>query len=351
LGAAPATAQQGAASAAGVGGSVAAGPGGPVAAGAPAPDQPPFTMNIGSRVQVRYSYLDPDGEDAIGSFGIRRVRLSLGGTAYQRFDYSVQLELAGASVRLIDANIRYRLAPLATIWIGQGKAPFGRQQLTSSGNLHMVDRAITDGRFAPGRQLGVMLLGQNTGRTFEYGAGVFNGQGINTSNPDMNYMYVGRAVWTPLGAYGPAESAFDWPTSPRVALGVAGLHNMVGQDDAETAVARLGLEGAFKIRGFNATSELYHERSSPAVGDRLETNGWYVQGGYLLPNRRHELAARYAVISPDTPTNTDVVEMGIGHSLYFTGHRAKLQTDLRNVSRKATGVDDLELRVQFQLTL
>jgi hypothetical protein len=57
------------------------------------------------------------------------------------------------------------------------------------------------------------------------------------------------------------------------------------------------------------------------------------------------------VISPDTPTNTDVVELGIGHSLYFNGHRAKLQTDVRNLSRTATNVDDLELRVQFQLAL
>jgi phosphate-selective porin OprO and OprP len=316
-----------------------------------AQEQPPFTMNIGSRVQVRYSYLDRDEQDAIGSFGIRRGRLSLSGAAYERFNYTVQLELAGASARLLDANIRYQMAPMATLWFGQGKAPFGRQQLTSSGNLHMVDRTITDGRFSAGRQVGVMLLGQNTGRTFEYGAGVFNGEGINTANPDMNYMYVGRAVWTPLGAYSPAESAFDYPEGPRLALGAAGLHNTVGEGEAEVGVARLGVEGAFKIRGFNATSELYHERTSPVVGDGLDTNGWYVQGGYLFPGRRHELAARYAVISPDTPANTDTIELGVGHSLYLNGHRAKLQTDLRTIDRKATAISDLELRVQFQLTL
>jgi phosphate-selective porin OprO and OprP len=316
-----------------------------------AQEQPPFTMNIGARVQVRYSYLDRDEQEAAGSFGIRRGRLSLAGAAYQRFDYAVQLELAGGSARLLDANIRYRLAPMATLWFGQGKAPFGRQQLTSSGNLHMVDRSITDGRFSAGRQVGVAVLGQNAGRTFEYGAGIYNGNGINTVNPDLGYMFVGRAVWTPLGAYSPAESAFDYPEDPRVALGVAGLHNTMGQGDAEMGVARVGLEGAFKVRGLNATSELYHERTSPVVGDGLDTSGWYVQGGYLFPNRRHELAARYAVISPDTPANTDTIELGVGHSLYFNGHRAKLQTDLRTIDRKATDIGDVELRVQFQLTL
>jgi phosphate-selective porin len=320
-------------------------------AGTTAQEQPPLTMNMGARVQVRYSYLDRDEQDAVGSFGIRRGRLSLSGIGYQRFHYAVQLELAGANVRLLDANIRYQLDPMASIWFGQGKAPFGRQQLNSSGNLHMVDRAITDGRFAPGRQQGIALVGQNTGRTFEYAAGFYNGNGINTANEDLTYMYVGRAVWTPLGAYAPTESAHDYPASPRIALGVAGLHNTVGQDEEEADITRLGLEGAFKVRGFNTVGEFYHERANPTVGDALDTSGWYVQAGYLFPGRRHELAARYAAIMPDTPTNTDIVEMGVGHSLYFNGHRAKLQTDLRNIERKATDISDLELRVQFQLTL
>ena len=313
--------------------------------------QPPFTMNIGTRVQVRYSYLDRDDEDAIGSFGIRRGRLSLSGTAYQRFDYAAQVELAGASARLLDFNVRYRLAPVATIWLGQGKAPFGRQQLTSSGNLHMVDRAITDGRFAPGRQQGIALIGHDAARTFEYGAGIYNGNGINAANPNDAYMYVGRVVLTPLGAYGPAESVFDYPDRPRVALGVAGMRNTVGASELETDVTRLGVEAAFKMRGFNSTGEFFREWQSPAVGDGVDTDGWYVQAGYLLPGRRHEIAARYAVIQPDTPADNDVIETGVGYSLYFNAHRAKLQADLRNISRRATDSDDLELRVQFQLAL
>lgn len=317
----------------------------------PDPVRPPFTMDIGSRIQVRYSYLDRDEQEAMGSFGIRRARLSLSGAAYERFRYAVQVELPGAGARLLDANIRYHVAPLATLWFGQGKAPFGRQQLTSSGNLHMVDRAITDGRFAAGRQQGIALLGQTPGRTFEYHAGVYNGNGINVANDNSHYMVVGRAVVTPFGAYSPTESAFDYPASPRLAVGVAGLRNTLGLDADELAITRLGAEAAFKIRGFNTVGELFHERATPAAGDPLDTIGWYVQGGYLLPDRRHELAARYAVISPDTPSDMDTVEIGAGYSLYFNGHRAKLQTDLRHIDRRATGLSDLELRLQFQLTL
>jgi hypothetical protein len=57
------------------------------------------------------------------------------------------------------------------------------------------------------------------------------------------------------------------------------------------------------------------------------------------------------MISPDTPLDTDTVEMGVGYSLYLNGHRAKLQMDLRHIDRKAADISDLELRVQFQLTM
>lgn len=316
-----------------------------------AQEAPPFTLNVGAQVQVRYSYLDREGEDARGSFGIRRARLRLGGTAYQHFAYAIQVDLGGANARLLDANIRYALAPMATVWFGQGKPPFGRQQLTSSGNLQMVDRAMPDGRFAPGRQVGMALLGQNAARTFEYGAGVYNGNGIAAANPDMRHMVVGRAVWTPLGAYAPVESAFDYPSDPRVALGVSAMHNAGVQAEGDGDMARIGLEGAFKVRGVSTTGEYYHERLSPVVGDGLDTRGWYVQGGYLFPGRQHELAARYGAISSEMPANTDMVEAGIGYSLYLNAHRAKLQTDLRTVERKAVDTRDLELRVQFQLNL
>jgi phosphate-selective porin OprO and OprP len=328
-----------------------------LAAGGAAPGAaqtaPPFTLNVGARLQLQYVHSFPGAEeqDPFGTFWVRRGRLSVGGAAYERFNYAIQLELAGGGVQLIDANISTPLAPMATLWFGQGKAPFGRQQLTSSGSLNMVDRAITDGRFAPGRQIGIALFGQNQARTFEYGAGVYNGEGPRTPNQNDRFMYVARAVLTPLGAYGPAESAFDYPSTPRVALGGAVMHNTLGSGENETGVLRLGLEGAFKLQGLNVTSELYREQLSPVVGTGVDTNGWYVQGGYLLPDRRNELAARWAVIQPDTPTNTGSVEVGVGHSWYFNAHRAKLQTDLRRLTHHAFDTSDVQLRVQFQLAM
>jgi phosphate-selective porin len=311
---------------------------------------PPFTLNVGARLQTWYVHSFPgaEGADPSGTFGIRRARLSVGGAAYEHFTYTMQLELAGASVVLLDANVRANLAPMATVWIGQGRVPFGRQILTSSGALNMVDRAITAGRFAPDRQIGVALMGQNEARTFEYGAGVYNGEGPRTPNLNDRFMYVARAVVTPLGAYGPAESAFDYPASPRVALGAAVAHNTVGSGDAERDVLRLGLEGAFKLRGLNVTGEYFREQVSGEWG----ADGGYAQAGYLLPDRRHELVGRWAVIRPDPLWDPrDQVELGIGHSYYLNAHRAKIQTDLRRLTDRVGDVSDVQLRIQLQVAM
>jgi phosphate-selective porin OprO and OprP len=322
------------------------------AASGEATQDPPFTLRIGTRIQVRITHEDADARQATNALEVRRARLSLTGTAYRHFDYQLQAELSGASARLLDANVRSAPVPFATLWVGQGKVPFGRQQLTSSGQLQFVDRTLVDGRFAAGRQQGLAVIGQLAGDRVELGAGVYNGNGINQSaNPNNRFMTVGRIVVTPLGAYAPVESAHDYPDRPRLALGVAGLNNTLGEGEIEVGITRLNTEGAFKVRGWSMTGEFYREWADPLGGDRLTTDGWYAQAGYLLPGRRHEVAGRYGVIQPHQPPTGDMVETGVAYGYYFRGHSAKVQADLRNARNRSTGIDHREARVQLQLSM
>jgi hypothetical protein len=184
----------------------------------------------------------------------------------------------------------------------------------------------------------------------EYGAGVYNGDGINTPNQNDRFLYVGRVVLTPLGSFAPQESAHDWPAAPRVALGGAVMHNILGSGGEAVDVLRYNAEAAFKLRGFSAVGEFHRENASPAAGRRLHTDGWYAQAGFLFPGQRHVIAGRYGRISPDVP-DSHVTERVVGYSHYIVGHRAKLQADLVDLRAAATGQTDRQVRVQFQLTM
>jgi phosphate-selective porin OprO and OprP len=318
-----------------------------------AQDQP-FSMRIGARAQVRATFEDPAEGKEQASVGIRRGRLTVSGAAYEHFDYAIQVELAGGNARLLDANIRTTISPLATVWFGQGKAFFGRQQLNSSGNLHFVDRSIVDGRFSAGRQQGVAVIGSPAGDLLEYNVGVYNGDGINqSSNGNNRFMSVARLVFTPWGSYSPSESAHDYPASPRLAVGVSGLRNTLAGTAGDTELTRMNTEAAFKLHGINMTGEFYREWAEPAAGESFTTNGWYTQAGYLFPGGKHEIAGRRAKIqAPSTSAGPGGrVETGVAYSRYFRGHGAKLQFDLRNLRNRATADSDHEVRVQFQLAV
>lgn len=318
--------------------------------------QDAFTLDLGARVQVRHTQQDPPNGGRTGSTAIRRGRVSVSGFAYERFAYAVQVGLAGGSARLLDANLTVAPGGRAEVWLGQGKAPFGRQQLNSSGRLQFVDRTIVDGRFSAGRQQGVALLGDLVDERLAYGLGVYDGEGINRpQNENGRFMTVARVVATPLGSYDPVESALDPVEGPRVALGFSGLRNTEGSGRDGTPsvrVHRFNTEAAFKVGGLNATGEFYREWAEPDGHERRVTDGAYGQVAFLFRDRRNELALRGALIRPDESHHPDNrLEMGIGYSRYLNQHRAKIQLDARNIRVRPTGDDHRELRAQMQLTV
>jgi len=304
-------------------------------------------MNIGAQLQFRFTQTAPDGG---GSFRVARARLVFSGTAWEHFSWMLQPDLGGSSSRLLDANARVAIAPGTTIWFGQGKAWFGRQRLTSSRNLHFVDRTIVDARFSADRQQGVALIARPAGDRVEVNVGIYNGDGINRpANSNDRMMTVARIVLTPWGAYAPVESAHDFPEDPQLALGISGLRNTLGSGAEEVELRRFNVESAFRLGGLNMTAEVYRESARPAAAPSTLTLGWYGQAGYLFPGGRHEVAGRYAGIFPDTLEPGDEVETALAYTHYLNGHNAKVQVDLRNLSSDQADRDRQELRMQLQI--
>lgn len=334
-------------------------------------------VSLSNRLQARFTENDPPSGDSVGSFRIRRMKTTIEGKLYDNWKFKLQGNWVGGNVVeaatlannvlsttvgrgtvLEDAEIWYTKNPLATIWVGQGKGYFGRQELTSSGRQQFVDRSLASDRFAANRQQGVGLIGQNAAKTFEYNLGIYNGNGFNrAANDNKQFMYIGRFVWTPFGEVKLEESSHDYLPTPKLALGVSALENTTGAGTTETKVTRTGVEAVFKLQGLNLTGEYYQETSDPALAGRpdVDVDGYYLQAGYLFPNQKFEIAARSSEILPDTALSTDQSELGVALSWYFAKHNHKLQADYREietdriVSGRSVGSTTSEIRLQLQL--
>jgi phosphate-selective porin OprO and OprP len=300
-----------------------------------------FTLSLGNRVQARYEHQDFDLASVadIERFRARRVKTAMEGSAFGNVKYKIQANWVGTPI-LEDAYFQYSGNPWAQVWVGRGKAFFGRQELTSSGKQQFVDRSLFSGRFHPGRDTGVALVGEAPSKVLEYQIGLYNGSGIATnSNDNDDFMTTARVVWHPMGMIALEESSIDYPSRPKIAIGVALLQNetLAGAGASATVVddSRLAAEFAFKYMGINALAEYVIEDRERTVGSgaatQVDTNGLLVQLGYLFPSQKFEVAGRWALVSPDTAVDNDQTETGVAFSWYISKHDYKLQADYRTV--------------------
>lgn len=307
-----------------------------------------FSLELGNRVQFRFTQEEPEEGDSRGSFRVRRGKLSLRGRVYSDWKYKVQVDYSGSSTTLNDAYFVYTTNPRAQLWLGQGKAFFGRQFLNSSAKLQFVDRSIASGRFAHGRDQGLALLGTSPGGHLEYNLGLYNGNGPNQSrNDDGEYLGIGRLVWMPLGAQPVAESSLTYPEDPLLSLGVSTLTNSraAGRDDVE----RWGAELAFEYQGLAVVGEWYDEEVDLGGGGTAEADGGYAQLAYLFPNRIVEIAGRWSTLQEEGPVVEDQTETGVALNVYLDGHSYKVQTDLRRIEDDVRDLETDVIRVQLQI--
>ncbi len=356
-----------------------------------------FYLEMSNRIQVLYTHELPDDSiklagtesagDPRGSFRIRRAKFKLEGWFFRpELEYEVQLNWPDASTAqpnrfLEDADIDWDVSKKKTFRIrfGQFKAPYGRQQLTSSGSQQFVDRAITDARYNPGRETGLALWGTLGTTKLEWRTMISNGNGRSQSvNDNDKFLYTARVQWQVVGATrmnqwtsGAFLTEGDLGDSATGALfAVAG--NVLKNDlrtyptpaAAQNDNTQWGADAIFKYAGFSALGEYHNRESKPytgtVAGAKFKDKGFLAQASYAFkaPNLGPgpgyiEIAARYAEVDPtDLKSNDKQKEIGGVISWYYSKHPLKVQADFRQLENEAAnsgkGTKSKEFRLQTQ---
>jgi phosphate-selective porin len=140
------------------------------------------------------------------TFRIRRTRLVVSGQVFNDFGFLIEQEITGGSTgtRLEEAYVNYAYAPWAKLTVGQYKARFGLEMLTSSRDLDFAERTVTSRALSPEYQLGLTLEGnlKLAAIPVYYGVGLYNGCGrvdqcSGGIDNDGNKEYTGRVTFAP----------------------------------------------------------------------------------------------------------------------------------------------------------
>ena len=188
------------------------------------------TVNVHGWVQTRWSYNDTvtEGVDATHGFSIPRTRLDISGDIYD-WSYKVGGQWTDGG----DFTLKDAYANWGGFRVGQFKAPFLKEVLTSSSDTLAVDRSVVSNQFGQGRSQGVQY-GYRTrlgGVRLAYTDGFDTANGAGVQN---GYALTGRLDFR----------ATDW-----IGLGVAVSHNDLVDSDYNTWTT----DATFSAGGFDFT--------------------------------------------------------------------------------------------------
>ena len=246
---------------------------------------------FGGYIVSTYKYNSQEGKNGGDGFGLRYLRLYLDGTVFKDFKYRVQMNVSGepgttSSARVIDAFVSWqKWAPLG-IKMGEFKRCFTFENPMNPWDIASGDYTQLTKNFAGmsgdfykggtnsgGRDLGIQVYGDafKVGKTqhylLHYQAGIYNGQGINTSDKDAEKDYIATVQLQPikglyLGVFGWSGSFFDGNQSNYFKRWAAGV----------------SYEGLFSARAEYARN-IYANSANPASGVGLKSDAWYIRMG------------------------------------------------------------------------
>jgi len=327
---------------------------------------------LGGYVQINFE--DGDVSAFEGRFGqtalkdrfrLRRARINLTGDFAEQFDFKVEgdfensdgLNSSRTAFEATDIFVNWHQFAEANVKAGQWKAPFGLEQLTPDPSLIIIERSLPTGAITPERQIGVQLWGKPLTNIWPgekdlltYYAGIFNGNGRNTTNNDNNnFMYVGRLESIPFkGKIVGQDSSLKLGADVLNSRDDAGtnisqsLNLLVNADGSLSPFVLPGadertawsVDAWFNLGPFDLIGEYLQEKVNgrtvngmpPGFAD-FTTNGYYITAAYFLIPKKLQLAVRWEDLNPGQKGNDGIRSITGGLNYYIHGDDLKLMVN------------------------
>jgi phosphate-selective porin OprO/OprP len=319
------------------------------------PEEPQYIkvaqkIELRGLIHTRYQLFEE--ESRIDAFDLRRGRLDLRGDVAPKIGFRVHTELANGP-KILDAIANYKHADFLHINAGQGKHPFSYDNLYSPWNLPTINRTQLDNALAfreadlygnqNGRDLGLWISGKfNAGDAetkrpiLDYTLGVYNGAGINASenNDEKDFgAALGVSPFKDLWIHGRFYSGH----------GVT-----LAQPDENTRRERFGINATYKTGRWLIEGEYLKGEEENSELIVLERNGYYLTLGYMLPNEKLQVVARYDNYDPNTVLGNNAINKYVLAANWYFTTITRIQFEYNIVREEDAQVDNNLLAVQFQ---
>src|SRR2546429_7376262 len=333
---------------------------------------PELKLVLGGFIQMNFE--DGDVSAFEGRFGqtalkdrfrLRRARINLTGDFAEQFDFKLEgdfensdgLNANRTAFEATDIFINWHQFPEAQVKVGQWKAPFGLEQLTPDPSLIIIERSLPTGAITPDRQIGAQLWGKpftsiwpDEKDLLTYYAGIFNGNGRNTTNNDNNnFMYVGRLELMPF-----KSKIFGQDSSLKLGADVLNSRDDAGTNisqslnllvNADGSLSPFVLPEADERTGWSADAwlnigpfDLIAEYLAEDVDGRtvagkapgfsnFDPSGWYVQGSYFILPKKLQGVVKWESLEPDQFDDDNIHSITAGLNYYIHGDSIKVMAN------------------------
>ena len=326
---------------------------------------------LGGFIQANFEGIDVSpfegrfGQTALKDrFRLRRARINLTGEFAEQFDFKLEgdfensdgLNSSRTAFEATDIFINWHQFPAAQIKIGQWKAPFGLEQTTPDTTLYTIERTLPTGAITPERQIGIQLWGKPLANVWldqkdllTYYAGVFNGNGRNTTvNDNNNFMYVGRLESTLFKSKMWGESFLKLGADVLNSRDDKGtnisqtLNLLVNPDGSLSPFVLPGadertawsVDAWLKLGPFDLIGEYLEEyvhgrtvNGVPPGFDNFTTNGYYITGGYFLIPKKLQAVVQWQDLNPGQMGSDGIHSILGGLNYYIRGDDLKLMVN------------------------